>query len=102
VTDSTKRDIRDIQRGGDGNPPPLREIRPLLLSAGEVARVLGVSTRTLWRLQSGGRLPEPVRLGGSTRWRVSDIERWVAEGCAKPQEAIPGTAHHEPIPEELR
>lgn len=99
MTDSVK---RDIQRGDDSEPSRVREIRPLLLSAGEVARMLGVSTRTLWRLQSGGRLPEPIRLGGSTRWRVSDIEHWVAHGCAKPQETIPETPQHEHTWEEPR
>jgi len=53
----------------------------LLLTADEVAQLLGVSTRTLWRLCSAGRCPPPLRIGGNTRWRRAEVEHWVAEGC---------------------
>ena len=53
----------------------------LLLSARTLAKRLGVSVRTLWRLRSAGKLPTPVRLGGVVRWRVADIDAWVAAGC---------------------
>lgn len=53
----------------------------LLVTADEVAALLGISTRTLWRLCSGGRCPTPLRLGGNTRWRRSEVELWVAQGC---------------------
>ena len=51
---------------------------PRLIKATEVAELLGVSPRTLWRLLSEGGVPQPVRLGGSTRWRLSDVESWIA------------------------
>jgi len=57
------------------------EIEPLLLDAKQVARLLGVCTRLVWAMRSGGRLPAPLRLGKATRWRASDIRRWVQEGC---------------------
>ena len=53
----------------------------VLIDVGQLADLLGVSTRTLWRHASTGKLPEPVRLGGCTRWRRGDINRWVADGC---------------------
>jgi excisionase family DNA binding protein len=53
----------------------------LLLTADEVAQLLGISTRTLWRLCSAGRCPPPLRIGGNTRWRRAEVECWVAEGC---------------------
>jgi len=52
-----------------------------LLNAEEVAAMLGVSERTLWRLLSAGRVPKPVRFGRSTRWRLADIEEWINRGC---------------------
>jgi excisionase family DNA binding protein len=55
--------------------------RPLLITAAELARLLQVSTRTLWRLRSAGELPEAVRLGGAVRWRLDEIKKWIAGGC---------------------
>ena len=56
---------------------------PLLITASKLAALLEISTRTLWRLQSAGRLPEPVRLGGAVRWRREDIQKWIADGCQR-------------------
>ena len=36
--------------------------------------MLGVSTTTLWRYCRDGLVPKPIKLGGSTRWRVDEIE----------------------------
>lgn len=52
-----------------------------LLKAKEVSQILGVSERQVWRLASSGQMPAPVTVGGSTRWRLSDIEAWIANGC---------------------
>ena len=46
-----------------------------------VAQRLGVSTRQVSKLTSSGRLPAPVRLGRSVRWRVSDLDRFIQCGC---------------------
>ncbi len=53
----------------------------LLLSVKEMAAILSMSTRNIYRLSDEGRMPKPVRIGGSTRWRRADIEKWVADGC---------------------
>jgi excisionase family DNA binding protein len=50
---------------------------PRLLSAVEVAELLTVSVSTVWRLRSQGVLPDAVRIGGSVRWRLRDIERYI-------------------------
>jgi predicted DNA-binding transcriptional regulator AlpA len=57
------------------------DLEPLLLDAKQVAGLLRISSRLVWGMRSGGRLPAPVRLGKATRWRASDIRRWVEEGC---------------------
>jgi predicted DNA-binding transcriptional regulator AlpA len=59
---------------------------PLLITASKLAALLEVSTRTLWRLRSAGRLPEPVRLGGAVRWRREEIQNWIAGGCQGPRD----------------
>ncbi|APW60526.1 helix-turn-helix transcriptional regulator [Paludisphaera borealis] len=53
----------------------------LLIDAEEVARRLDVSSRTVWRLNSAGKLPKPVAVGGSKKWRSDEIRRWVEAGC---------------------
>ena len=65
----------------DTDQSPSSETPSLLLSAQMLAKRLAVSVRTLWRLRSTGKLPEPVRLGGAVRWRAADIDAWVAAGC---------------------
>ena len=55
--------------------------RPALISATELADLLQISTRTLWRLRSSGKLIEPIKLGGSTRWRLDEVQKWIAAGC---------------------
>jgi predicted DNA-binding transcriptional regulator AlpA len=53
----------------------------LLIDADEVARRVDVSPRTVWRLNSAGKLPKPVAVGGSRKWRADEIRRWVEAGC---------------------
>lgn len=55
---------------------------PLLLSASGVAKLLGVSVRTIWNMHQDGQLgPLPVRLRGATRWKSAEIESWVSADC---------------------
>lgn len=61
-------------------------VNPPLISVDELASMLGVSTRTLWRLLSAGKLIKPIKVGGSTRWRRSDVQQWIAQGCPAPAE----------------
>ena len=55
-----------------------------LISASQLADLLSVSERTLYRLKSIGQLPAPIVLGGSVRWRLTEIREWIAQGCPKP------------------
>jgi predicted DNA-binding transcriptional regulator AlpA len=52
----------------------------LLLSARKLAEMLDISTATLWRLRSAGKLPRPLRLGSSLRWRAEEVRQWVETG----------------------
>ena len=48
-----------------------------LLRAAQVAEALGVSVRQVWKLRAQGSLPAPIKVGNSTRWRASEIQRWI-------------------------
>jgi predicted DNA-binding transcriptional regulator AlpA len=49
------------------------------LTAVDVARLLGIGERTVWRHRQAGRLPPPLAVGGRTLWHRADIEDWIRE-----------------------
>jgi excisionase family DNA binding protein len=57
------------------------ELKGKLIRVDTVAELLDVSIRHVWRLADSGRMPRPVKLGGSRRWRAEDIKVWIDEGC---------------------
>jgi len=67
--------VRESGEGNDSAP------EPLFVTAAELARLMRVSTRTLWRLLSAHKIPEPIRLGGAVRWRIDVIQDWIDQGC---------------------
>lgn len=52
-----------------------------LLTAKEAGQICRLSKRSWFRLSAAGRTPKEVRIGGSVRWRLSDIESWLAMNC---------------------
>lgn len=68
----------------DSNPntdgaTPIDECQ--LLTVDEVASLLGVESRTVWRGLSKEEVPEPVRFRGNTRWIYRVIRDWIDSGC---------------------
>jgi predicted DNA-binding transcriptional regulator AlpA len=59
----------------------VENMEPLLITADQVAALLQVSARTVWRLRSAGKLPKPVEVGGSVRWNSEQMRKWIVEGC---------------------
>jgi predicted DNA-binding transcriptional regulator AlpA len=53
----------------------------LAINATQLAEMLCISSRSIWRLNDSGKLPKPIRLGGSVRWNKKEIETWVEAGC---------------------
>ena len=53
----------------------------LAISAKELAGMLSLSTRTVWRLLSANKLPKPVSIGGSKRFRTSDVNLFLECDC---------------------
>jgi len=70
--------------GEDGHRIPAKAGDQLLLSAETLAEQLELSVRTVWRLRSSGKLPKPIKVGGSVRWRSEEIDNWIAAGCPVP------------------
>jgi excisionase family DNA binding protein len=46
-----------------------------------VAARLVVSERTVERMVLAGKMPPPMKLGRLRRWRLADLESWIASGC---------------------
>jgi excisionase family DNA binding protein len=59
------------------------KIRSLTLDVKQVAHLLSVSRRTVYRLLDAGQIPKPLKLGGATRWRRTDIELFVEAGSIR-------------------
>ena len=63
------------------------QLKPVLLTVGDVAHVLRISTRQVYRLLSSGHLPPAsVNLGlkkRGRRWRRDELLAWVRADCPK-------------------
>jgi excisionase family DNA binding protein len=49
-----------------------------ILTLKEIAMYLKVNQRTIYRLSSAGKIPA-FKVGGSWRFRQTDIDAWIAE-----------------------
>jgi predicted DNA-binding transcriptional regulator AlpA len=49
------------------------------VNATEVAQIVGVEPRTIRRWSLMNRMPRPMRVGNTLRWRRSTIELWMKE-----------------------
>lgn len=49
-----------------------------LLTVNEVAEWFGVDRRTIYRWLAEQAMPQPVKIGRTTRFRIEDIERHLA------------------------
>jgi len=52
-----------------------------LLDVKQVAETLNCSTRTVYRLSDGGKMPRPLRIGHLVRWSERTINEWIDTGC---------------------
>ncbi|AQQ09639.1 putative transcriptional regulator [Sedimentisphaera cyanobacteriorum] len=58
-----------------------QEIGQKLLTAKAVSEMLSLSKRQIFRLNCCGKMPAPIRIGGSVRWANSTIQSWIDMGC---------------------
>ena len=65
----------------------------MLLSAKQVAVMLSISVRTLYRLKDLGVLPSSKKLGTTlARWNRAEVEQWVRDGMPSCRTASKGGA----------
>ena len=57
------------------------ETQDKLLSAEAVGTMLSLSRRQIFRLNSCGKIPKPIRIGGVVRWSEKSISEWLAAGA---------------------
>lgn len=53
----------------------------VVLTAQQVGKCPSVSPRTVWRYDSAGAIPKPIRRGRLVRWRADEIDAWIDAGC---------------------
>lgn len=56
---------RQLYNGGDAIA--------YLMADHTAAAFLGISRATFWRRVADGTFPKPIKIGGATRWRRSDL-----------------------------
>ena len=52
-----------------------------LIRDGEGAAMLGCSKATFWRLIAKGMIPPPIKIGGMSRWKVSDVQALIEQSA---------------------
>ena len=57
-------------------------ITPLLLSAGDAPRVLGIGKTLFLQLDDTGTVPQAIKLGNKRKlWRYDELRAWIIAGC---------------------
>ncbi len=57
-----------------------------LLSSLSVSKILGLSCRTVHRLNSSGLIIKPLRISGSVRYLESELMAWIEAGMPRRSE----------------
>ena len=66
----------------------MNDIPERLLRRREVEEMTGLGTTSIYKFMNQGRFPQPVRLTArSVRWRLSEINAWIAEQTSEPKAA---------------
>lgn len=67
---------------GDGKVSELLVKDPLIRDS-DGALMMGCSKATFWRRVADGTVPAAIKIGGTSRWRLSDIEAVIAKAEAE-------------------
>jgi predicted DNA-binding transcriptional regulator AlpA len=53
-----------------------------LIRAKQLAKLLGISITTIWRMRRNEQIPQPMRLGSRMiAWDRAVIEQWIEQDC---------------------
>jgi excisionase family DNA binding protein len=59
-----------------------------LLTADELAQFLKLACRTVYRMLEAGELPFALKVKGSWRFRMSDVEKWLESQKVSPEPTL--------------
>ncbi len=48
---------------------------------GEIAEILGCTSRAIQNYVAERLMPQPIQLGRLRRFSVTEIEQWISDGC---------------------
>ena len=74
-------EIKNSNKADGSRQRAEEQIPALTVNAKQASAMLNVSVRQLWRLNSTGRVPRPIRLGHCVRWRRAELEAFVQAGA---------------------
>ena len=60
---------------------PVATQYPPLLTKHHIAELLERTVRTVYRLESQGRIPSSVNVGNQRMWMRDEIMHWISSGC---------------------
>ena len=52
-----------------------------LMTAKQLGLLLALSKRQVFKLNACGKIPTPIRIGGSVRWSADSISEWIEMNC---------------------
>ncbi len=52
-----------------------------LIDADVLAEKLDVHRVTIRKWQTSGKIPAPIRIGRTVKWRLSEVDAWITAGC---------------------
>lgn len=52
-----------------------------LIRDAEGSALLSCSKATFWRLVAKGAIPQPIKIGGMSRWKVSDLQAFIEQAA---------------------
>lgn len=55
-----------------------KAVTPIFISSKEIARILGISKSGVFNLLKRGEFPVGIKVGRNRRWRLSEVEDWIA------------------------
>lgn len=58
----------------------------ILVGANELAQMLSVSPRHIWRMKAASKLPKSINFGRCVCWVLSDIRLFIQMGCPSQKE----------------
>lgn len=62
---------------------PFSDFTDRLIRDTEGAAIMGWSKATWWRRVADGTIPPAIKIGGTSRWRLSDVEAVIAKAEAE-------------------